>query len=140
MKDFKYCIWLCPDNSHPWNYFTNGFPAHMSIKTELNYNQALLLFTKLKKQSIDIELQYLRCSEEDGFHAMYYTVKDFENKPQWWPKNPHISFLYKYDKEITYLESHYLYNNMRISRGTLRNFHMILCKGHYSKWKILTSK
>jgi hypothetical protein len=140
MKDFKYCIWYSPHPNHPWHYFANGFPAHMSIKTGLNLSQALNLFSKLKKINTDIAFDNLRCNEEDGFHAMYYTIKDIENKPAWWPKNPHMSFLYKYNQNITTNESNYLYNNMPFNKGTLTNFHVVLCKGHYTKWKMIASK
>ena len=140
MKDFKYCIWYSPPANHPWNYFTNGFPPHMSIKTGLNLSQALSLFSKLKKISINIEFDNLRCNEDDGFHALYYTIKDIENKPLWWPKNPHMSFYYKYNQKITTSEANYLYINLHLKKSNLSNFHVVLCKGHHSKWKIIASK
>ena len=50
MKDFKYCIWFCPDMNHMWNHFTNRFPAHLSLKTNLDYSTALDLYSKLLNQ------------------------------------------------------------------------------------------
>ena len=140
MKDFKYCIWLCPDNSHPWNFFTNRFPAHLSLKTNLDYSTALSLYSKIQKQNINVELNYLMCDENEGFHAMFYTLKTIENKPPWWPKNPHMSFLYKYNQIIYPQEMHYLDYNLKYKKGILKHICMVKCSGHHSKWKILFSK
>ena len=112
MKDFKYCIWFCPDMNHMWNHFTNRFPAHLSLKTNLDYSTALDLYSKIEKKEIEVEFDNLMCDEHDGFHALFYTIKNFYNKPPWWPKNPHISFLYKYNRKITPLEVNYLYSNI----------------------------
>jgi len=140
MKDFKYCIWFCPDMNHYWNHFTNRFPAHLSLKTNLDYNSALELYSKIQKEEIEVELNNLMCDEEDNFHALFYTLKDFISKPPWWPKNPHISFLYKYDNQITPYEVHHLYSNLKIKKGILKHICMVKCSDHYTKWKILFSK
>ena len=79
MKDFKYCIWFCPDMNHYWNHFTNRFPSHLSLKTNLDYNSALELYSKIQKEEIEVELNNLMCDEEDNFHALFYTLKDFLN-------------------------------------------------------------
>ena len=100
MKDFKYCIWYCPDGNHPWNVFTNRFMPHLSLKTNLDYSTAMNLFTKIKKQDIEVELDRPMCDEDLGFHALFYNLKPIDNPPPWWPKNPHISFLYKYNQRI----------------------------------------
>ena len=77
MKDFKYCIWFCPDMNHMWNHFTNRFPAHLSLKTNLDYSTALDLYSKIEKQEIEVEFDNLMCDEHDGFHALFYTIKIF---------------------------------------------------------------
>ena len=140
MKDFKYCIWYTPGPDHPWNYFTNKFIPHLSIKTGLTESQAFHLFSIIKKQDIEIEFDNLMSSENKGFNALYYTIKDKSIKPQWWPKNPHISFLYKYDEKITGYEIRYLYTKMNYKKGVLKYFHIVKCTGHYSTWKIILSK
>jgi len=140
MKDFKYCIWYIPENTHPWFFYTNGFCPHLSIKTGLTYSEALFLFSKIKKQETHIDLDYIQCNEDEDFHSLYYTVKDPLPKPEWWPKNAHISFLYKYNKKITHIEAYHLHNYMSIKKGILKNFCIVKCKGHYSKWKMLLYK
>tara|TARA_B100001996_G_scaffold231913_1_gene178955 strand:- start:209 stop:631 length:423 start_codon:yes stop_codon:yes gene_type:complete len=140
MKDFKYCIWFCPDMNHMWNHFTNRFPAHLSLKTNLDYSTALDLYSKIEKKEIEVEFDNLMCDEHDGFHALFYTIKNFYNKPPWWPKNPHISFLYKYNRKITPLEVNYLYSNITRKKGILKHICVVKCSGHYSTWKILFSK
>ncbi len=140
MKDFKYCIWYCPEGNHPWNFFTNKFIPHLSIKTNLDYSSAINLFTKIKKQDIEVELDRPMCDEDQGFHALFYNLKPVDNPPPWWPKNPHISFLYKYNQIISPYEVHHLYSNMKYKKGLLKNLHLVKCSGHFTKWKILLSK
>ena len=140
MKDFKYCIWYCPDHTHPWNFFTNRFIPHLSLKTNLDYSTAMNLFTKIKKQDIEVELDQPMCDEDEGFHALFYNLKSIDNSPPWWPKNPHISFLYRYNQMIYPYEVHYLYSNMKYKKGILKNLCLVKCSGHYTKWKILLTK
>ena len=75
MKDFKYCIWYTPGPDHPWNYFTNKFIPHLSIKTGLTESQAFHLFSIIKKQDIEIEFDNLICSEKEGFNSLEYTIR-----------------------------------------------------------------
>ena len=140
MKDFKYCIWYCPDSNHPWNFFTNRFMPHLSIKTNLDYRAAINLFTKIKKQDIEVELDRLMCGEDKGFHALFYKLKPNDNPPPWWPKNPHISFLYKYNQRINPYEVHYLYSKMKYKKGVLKHLYLVKCSGHFSKWRVLFNK
>ena len=140
MKDLKYCIWFCPDGYHPWNYFTSRFPVHLSLKTNLNYSTALNLFTKIKKQDIEVEFDNLMCDEDKNVHTMFYTLKPPKNKPDWWPKNPHISFYYKYNEKILPHEVHQLYYNLKHKKGVLKNIYLMKCSGHHKKWQIIHRK
>jgi len=140
MKDFKYCIWLCPDANHHWNYFSHGFPAHVSLKTNLDYSTALNLFTKIKKQDIEVEFNNLMCDEDKNLHSMFYTLKSPKNKPDWWPKNAHIPFYYKYNQKILPDEVYYLYSNLKYKKGMLKNLFLVKCTGHFTKWQIILKK
>ena len=140
MKKLGYCIWFCPEKTHPWYRYTNKFPPHLTIKNNLSYQEALLLLIALKKQKLTVEFDYLMCGEIDGMHSLHYTIKEPDNKPEWWPKNPHISFLYKYDKKVTPQEVNYLYTHMPVKTGTLDGFHLVNCNGHYKDWKVMHSK
>lgn len=140
MKNFKLCIWFTPDFSNPIHRYTNGFPAHVTLKSNLDYSKALMLFTKIKKKELNVEFDYTVRSIEDNFHSLFYTIKDPKNKPGWWPKNAHMSFLYKYNQYICKSEETNLQNNLNIKRVALKNIFLVNCSGHYSKWKILLSK
>ena len=140
MKNFKCCIWFTPDFLDPVHKYTNGFPAHVTLKSELDYSKALMLFTKIQKKDLNVEFDYVARSVENDFHSLFYTIKDPKNKPEWWPKDPHMSFLYKYKQYITYTEQIYLHNNFNLKDVTLKNIHLVNCSGHHSKWKILLSK
>ena len=41
MIDFKYCLWFIPNANHEWNNIINEFGAHMTIKSKLEYNDAI---------------------------------------------------------------------------------------------------
>ena len=58
MKDFKYCIWLCPDSNHPWNTYTQGFNPHIAIYTHLSKKEALGKFEMVadRKQGLRVKL------------------------------------------------------------------------------------
>lgn len=140
MKDFKYCIWYTPDPTHTWSDFSNGFLPHLSIKTGLTIGQALNIFSNINNQEIEVELDYLICNETEGFNSLYYTIKDKGINSEWWPKNPHISFLYKYDEKITPYEVHDLYTNINDKKAILKKIHIVKCIGHYSTWEIVSSK
>ena len=47
MKNFKCCIWFTPDFSDSIHKYTKGFPAHITLKSDLDYSKALMLFTKI---------------------------------------------------------------------------------------------
>ena len=42
------------------------------------------------------------------FWALFYNLKPIENKPDWYPKDPHISFLYQYNEPITSIHVNHL--------------------------------
>lgn len=140
MKNFKYCIWFTPDFSDPVHRYTKGFSAHVTLKSELGYSKALMLFSKIQKKDLNVEFDYITTSVEKDFHSLFYTIKNIKDKPEWWPKDAHMSFLYKYNQFITIAEQMYLDNNINIKGVTLKNIHLVNCSGHYSKWKILLSK
>ena len=50
MKKFKCCIWFTPDFSDPVHRHSKGFPAHITLKSDLDYSKALMLFKYLNKK------------------------------------------------------------------------------------------
>ena len=53
IMNFKYCLWLIPIKDHIWNTYTNGFNPHITIKSHLNFNEAVSLYNSIKKEPID---------------------------------------------------------------------------------------
>ena len=47
------------------------------------------------EKTIEVELSNAQISVEQDFWALFYNLKPIENKPDWYPKHPHISFLYQ---------------------------------------------
>ena len=139
MKDFGYCVWYIPENG-PWYRFTNGFTPHVTIKHSLTYSDALRLYLAIDPKKIEIELDKAQVSIEDDFWALYYNLKPIENKPLWYPKNAHISFLYQYNEPITSIHVNYLKQYLLPYKSKLTKVALAYCKGHFCRWKILQIK
>lgn len=139
MKDFGYCVWYIPENG-PWYKFTNGFTPHVTIKHSLTYSDALRLYLAIKPKPIEVELGNPQVSVEDDFWALYYNLKHIENKPDWYPNKPHISFLYQYNEPITSIHVNYLKQYLVPYKSRLTKIALVYCKGHYKKWKMLQLK
>ena len=139
MKDFGYCVWYIPENS-PWHMFTNGFIPHVTIKHSLTYSDALRLYLAIDPKTIEVELDSARVSVEEDFWALFYNLKPIENKPDWYPKHPHISFLYQYKEPITSFHVNHLKQYLVPYKSKLTKVALAYCKGHFRKWKILQIK
>ena len=141
MKNFGYCIWFLPKNTK-WNTFTNGFISHMTIKHSLTLSEAQNIYSKLNCISKTVKLiKNYTLSCEDNFHALYYTLEKIDNKPEWWPDNAHVSFLYKYKEQITNSEisHHHIHNISKIC--TFDKIALVDCNNkHFKDWKIIKSK
>ena len=136
MKEFGYCVWFIPTNSHPWNTLTEGFKPHVSIKTDFESRkeaQEYLDSIQLKKP-IEIYLEpNPMLTEIEGFHAIQYSVKTVEKPPNWWPENAHVSFAYNY-KPFTKKEIKKAVESVNIFTAVLHTFVVKKCCGHYSLW------
>tara|TARA_Y100000389_G_scaffold187806_1_gene209640 strand:+ start:1268 stop:1684 length:417 start_codon:yes stop_codon:yes gene_type:complete len=137
MKDFNYCVWFLPNNNE-WYNITNEFLPHMTIKHSLSFRDALNLYSSINTNPIEIELDNEEIYEEDKFWAFYYLLKPINNKPLWWPKGAHISFLYQYDKPIK--STQYIKNNLVSYKAKLTKIALVECNGHFTNWKILKIK
>ena len=127
MLNFGYCIWATPDKNHEWNLLTNGFNIHMSIKTNLNYQQSLN-FMSNNQNNINIKVKLINdyiIDNTDQFYSLYYDVICEDDKPQWWPKDAHISFLYQYDNEFTKQQIYNVINNINFFHPWLKIFFKI---------------
>lgn len=139
---FKYCIWLTSSTNTLWDSYTNGFKAHMSIKTKFKYlYKAIQFFNTIEDQPpIKVKLSDpLMLSEENGFYAAYYNVKySHENtlpEPKWWPKNAHISFLYKYKIPIDSFEKKTLERKVLEKNMIFDKITIMKCNYHHKYWQ-----
>lgn len=135
MKNFGYCIWYMPTKQHKWYKLTKGFQPHISIRTDLTLNAAKELYNTIDCKSITVILENkLSISREKGFYAAYYNTTQ-EESLSWWPKNPHVSFAYKYSdfspEEIDNLK------NITPSMGKFDTIKIVKCIGHYKDWEFV---
>ena len=137
--NFKYCLWFLIKESCILEKLTNDFKPHISIKTKLNKNSALELFTRIKNHNnyfITLHPKLIE-SEENGFRALYYIVnyseKNKKEKPVWWPKNAHLSLKYNYFKEFTEQD----YDSIKLNKLEFETDKIIImkCDGHHKEWK-----
>lgn len=123
-KDFKYCVWLVPDNGHLWNRMTAeiGFPAHMTVKSEIEeFDDAVALYNKVcldvglcgGEVGIKMKGDYEEHNEGD-FNALVYSVERIDGGKggrggehiwDWWPNGAHVSLNYKYGFGARFSES-----------------------------------
>ena len=104
MKKFGHCIWLTNSdkNNNHWNQYTNGFQSHITIKYNLDLQNAEQILYSLQKQienkKIKINLSdELFYSKENEFYCLYKKAFLVDNTiPDWFPLNAHVSFYYSY--------------------------------------------
>ena len=71
MQNFKYCIWCLPEEGHGWNIIPKGFYLHMSIKTDMDLDEAFILFENIIKYPITVYLKdELVSTTQNGFNAL----------------------------------------------------------------------
>jgi len=135
MQNFKYCIWCLPEEGHDWYRRTYGYYPHISIKTNLELDEAILLFKKIKKDPLDIYLtDEIIAFNGNGFNALYYKVGTKES-PDWWPVDAHISFDYRYNKLYTISELE-LFSKINLEKNCkITKYWIVRCEGHYMNWK-----
>ena len=56
MRQFKYCVWLKLDENHPLNKKCD-FPLHITIKSDLEKEEAIELYKKIDKSILPLEVE-----------------------------------------------------------------------------------
>lgn len=134
MLEFGYCIWLQPDKSSELYQITDGFEPHISLKTNMKYDEANRIFVALSMRPVTIEIvgaPYV--TECEGFYALQYDVKIVSGTPSLWAENPHLSVVYRYDNPI---EEGLIKLNERVV--TFNKYTLMHCDSHYTKWYAVT--
>ena len=141
MKNFKYCIWFLPENSSIFYRYTNGFLPHMTIKSNMSFSYAKILYDKIQPINLDLEFKTIQTSVEDDFCALYAGIK--KKDIWWWPKNAHISFQYRYNNPYTKQDMIQLQNKLiGKTRFKCNQILLVRCDSYFTTWKnkILFSK
>ena len=112
--------------------------------TNLTLEEALKIYNNLP----DFKDTWIHLGEwvldmTDDFWALYYKIDNCEGL-DWMPPNPHVSFVYSYDKPV---EDHQIQmvrgrlgSNRHPNRSAkLTHASVVLCDGHYSSWKKISS-
>ena len=134
--NFKYCLWLIPIKDHIWNTYTNGFNPHITIKSHLNFNEAVSLYNSIKKEPIDVTIVYdQKYDIKNNFHALYYNVTP--NKYlKWWPENAHISFMYDYNYIPVTIRKKIHYQIKEL-HSQMYDIKIANCNGHFINWNFI---
>ena len=99
----------------------------------LSLDDAIKIYNNinLNFKPVNITLNNITCDYMKNFHSIYYTV-NCNNKPEWCPINPHISFQYLYDKKIKITD---IINLLDIEKnGILNELVIVKCDGHHLHW------
>lgn len=136
--DFNYCLWFVNSEDHVWKKYTNGFYPHLTIKSKLEYKDALELYETIKNsEPINVKLRNeVIHSNENGFHALYFKA-DIIGKFNKVIDNPHISFRYQYYKDFGDEDIESLKSIVKEKIGTLNVIKLVNCRDHYEKWHFL---
>ena len=136
MQNFKYCVWCMPEKGHGWYKIPQGFYPHMSIKTNMDLDEAFIFFERLTKYPITVYLKdEIISTTENGFNAIYYKLGCVGIEPSWWPENAHISFAYRYNIPFSMIELKEFSKIALESSCKLTNFWLVRCDGDYRNWK-----
>ena len=137
MLEFGYCIWLSPDSDCELYSICKDFNPHISLITQLEKNFGLEYISNIKKNNIHIKIIDIPVvTIESGFNALQFNVKivnnvDFPLNPH----EPHISFIYKYDTNISINEINEIKNKIDFNKiYTFNNYKLMCCNGHYNNW------
>tara|TARA_B110000037_G_scaffold214750_1_gene271127 strand:+ start:594 stop:1007 length:414 start_codon:yes stop_codon:yes gene_type:complete len=129
MLSFGYCIWLQPESSSELYNLTQGFEPHISLKTNMEYDEAIKIFNKIKYDDLKIEIINKPCITcFKNFYALQYDVKILQGNINIWMDNAHISFIYKYGENIN--------EKIKINDFIVyfNKINIMNCNNHYSKW------
>lgn len=139
MKNFGYCIWLTTSkNNHQWSKYTNGFKPHITIKYNLNLEEASFFFKSIETRSkYKIKLSdklYYSFDNKDKFYCLYkkaFLIDD--NIPEWFPLDAHVSFYYSY-LPISNEIFHFVENKIKQNIAIFDSLQIKLCNDHFLLW------
>ena len=141
MKNFKYCIWLLPEENSLCNQYTQDFTPHITIKSKLEYEDAIKLYHKITSQTYNLPikidtLSYITRSSD--FYSIQFEAKlATDNVPEWWPDRAHVSAKYKYDTPFTDDDLNNMNKQFNPYTFMCNRIKLYECNGHYTTWKLV---
>ena len=138
MLDFGYCLWLSPNSESELYKLCNNFTPHISLATDFkDIMIAKKKFEHIKKKNIQIKIIDIPIVTIDsGFNALQFNVElvNIKQLPLK-PSIPHISFIYKYDQQITEDEIIKITQKIDFNKiYSFDNYKLMNCNGHYKNW------
>ena len=136
MVNFKYCIWLAVNDNHIWNKITNGFIPHITIKSDLELDEAVKLYNSIEKKKYEVILDKIESTSYYNFNAIQYSIyMEGEKIPVLYNDDSHISFNYRYDKKYTQNEIELFDKKNKIRNGLFNKYILVRCDGDFKTWK-----
>ena len=133
MNYFNHCIHYIPEENSEFHNYTNGFVPHLTIHKNLEKPDAEKKLKELKNiEPVEVTLigepiiEYV-----PEFSCLYYNVECVGETPTWFPKDAHVSFIYKCGNEITEDEIENLKNKITNKKCLLNNLKIIKLEGDF---------
>src|SRR6056300_1352585 len=143
--NYKYCVWLLPEDKY-WYKINKTITPHMSIKTHMELSDAINSHAALQKEinhkciNVLVDNNFLITNDE-GFvsleYKLYYSENNTKPKPKWWPNDPHMSLLYKYNENVNESEKKYMNKYVKNNNARFGTPCVVLCKGHHRGWEFV---
>jgi len=132
--DFGWCLWLTAPPSHPWHGHTGNFDAHLSIATNLHWQDVYKSEVPKIQQDVKLSGPLYQTHQPKGFYAIVAPAVPLSTEiPKWWPEDAHISFAYRVspfaEREILKLQEKIVSQVARLSGPVA-----VHCTGHWSNW------
>ena len=137
---FNYCIWLTTEKNNEWKNITSDFLPHMSIKTQFKSLEQAQKYLKTLHiiLPIIVELDNFEITEWNGFYALQgnliFSKKNKFIQPNWWPNNPHVSFIYQYNIPIKDVEIQKIKKKIKMKECSFDKIKIMRCNYHHKGW------
>lgn len=156
MKDFKFCVWLVPEENSEWHKYVDGFIPHMTVRSGIETEKDALKLFKLVVAGFILSskcrlkmVDGLRSTSSEGFSALEFSVirdgdgggdgGDSDEKALWWPDGAHVSVAYKYDEVFGEKERNEYEKKIVVRSALIGEVRVMKCTGHFRDWVMVAN-
>ena len=151
MRDFKFCVWLVPEENSEWHKYVEGFVPHMTVKSRIEDKMEALQLFKLIVASFILSskcrlkmVDKLRSTYSEGFSALEFPVEcesgnRSSDRELWWPDGAHVSVSYKYNEMFDEKDRNKYEKKIVIRSALVGEIRVMKCTGHFRDWKIVAN-